>query len=214
MEFENLAVTGFTFDSYDIENLDIAALLFQTGYLTVKKITIEDEEKTYELSYPNHEVKNSFLTYLLGEYTQKKLGFNTRLLKRIGKAVEADDMDRFVQELKSLFASIPYHIFIGDREAYYHSIIYLLLSLSGAVIKPEDPTNIGRIDAVVETGKKIYIMEFKIGSEQEALEQIKKMKYYEKYLGSGKEIVLMGIGFDPEKRNIGNYLLEVLENPR
>jgi hypothetical protein len=210
MEFENLVVTGFTFDSYDIENLDIAALLFQTGYLTVKKITIEDEEKTYALSYPNHEVRNSFLTYLLGEYTQKKLGFNTRLLKRIGKAVEVDDMDRFVQELKSLFASIPYHIFIGDREAYYHSIIYLLLSLSGAVIKTEDPTNIGRIDAMVETRNKIYIMEFKIGSEQEALEQIKEMKYYEKYLGSGKEIVLMGIGFNPEKRNIGNYLLENL----
>jgi hypothetical protein len=208
MEFESLAVTGFTFDSYDIENMDIAALLFQTGYLTVKKIIIKDEEKTYELSYPNHEVKNSFLTYLLGEYTQKKSGFNTRLLKRIGKAVEADDMDRFVRELKSLFASIPYHIFIGEREAYYHSIIYLLLSLSGAVVKPEDPTNIGRIDAVVETGKKIYIMEFKIGSEQEALEQIKEMKYFEKYLGSRKEIVLMGIGFDPEKRNIGNYLLD------
>jgi hypothetical protein len=27
---------------------------------------------------------------------------------------------------------------------------------------------------------------------------------------SGKEIVLMGIGFDPEKRDIGNYLLESL----
>jgi hypothetical protein len=55
---------------------------FQTGYLMIKKITIEDEEKTYELSYPNHEVRNSFFTYLLGEYTQKKSGFNTRLLKR------------------------------------------------------------------------------------------------------------------------------------
>jgi hypothetical protein len=208
MEFENLAVTGFTFDTYDIENMDISALLFQTGYLTVKIITIEDEEKTYELSYPNHEVRNSFLTYLLGEYTQKKSGVNTRLLKRIGKAAAADDMDRFVRELKSLFASIPYHIFIGDREAYYHSIIYLVLSLNGAEVRAEDPTNIGRIDAVLETGKKIYIMEFKIGSEQEALAQIKGMKYYEKYLGKGKEVVLMGIGFDPEERNIGNYLLE------
>jgi hypothetical protein len=208
MEFENLAVTGFTFDTYDIENMDISALLFQTGYLTIKKITIEDEEKTYELSYPNHEVRNSFLTYLLGEYTQKKSGVNTRLLKRIGKAAAADDMDRFVRELKSLFASIPYHIFIGDREAYYHTIIYLVLSLNGAEVRAEDPTNIGRIDAVLETGKKIYIMEFKIGSEQEALAQIKEMKYYEKYLGKGKDIVLMGIGFDPEERNIGNYLLE------
>ena len=49
-----------------------------------------------------------------------------------------------------------------------------------------------------------------MGSEQDALQQIKEMAYYEKYRGSGKEIMLMGIGFDPEKRNIGNYLLESL----
>jgi hypothetical protein len=80
--------------------------------------------------------------------------------------------------------------------------------LNGADVISEDPTNIGRIDAVVETGNKIYIMEFKMGSEQEALEQIKRMKYYEKYLSKDKEIVLIGIGFDAEKRNIGNYQLE------
>lgn len=119
-------------------------------------------------------------------------------------------MDRFVKEIRSLFASIPFHIFIGDKEAYYHSIIYLVLSLTGAAVKCEDPTNIGRIDAVLETKNKIYILEFKMGSEQEALQQIKEMKYYEKYRGSGKEIMLMGIGFDPEQRNIGNYLLESL----
>jgi hypothetical protein len=209
-EFENLPVTSYTFDSYDIEGMEAETLLFQTGYLTVKNITIENEEKTYELSYPNYEVKNSFLTNLFREYTPKKTSSNTRLLKRMGKAVEAGDMDRFIQEIKSLFASIPYHIFIGDREAYYHSIIYLVLSLNGAVVTPEDPTNTGRIDAAVETENRIYIMEFKMGSEHEALEQIKKKKYYEKYLGAGKEIVLMGIGFDPEKRNIGHYLLETL----
>ena len=210
MEFENLPVNSYTFDNYDIENMEIASLLFQTGYLTIKTITIEDEEETYYLSYPNHEVRGSFLTHLFGEYTQKKMGFNTRLLKRMGKAVESDDMDGFIREIKSLFASIPYHIFIGDREAYYHSIIYLVLRLNGAAIVCEDPTNIGRIDAMLETGNKIYIMEFKMGSQQDAIAQIKEKKYYEKYLGKGKEIVLMGIGFDPEKRNIGNYVLESL----
>ncbi len=208
MAFENLPVQSYTFDTYDIENMEIAALFFQTGYLTVKRITLKDENETYHLSYPNKEVRDSFFTHLFGEYTQKDMSTSTRVLERINKAVEADDMDRFVQEIKSLFASIPYHIFIGDREAYYHSIIYLVLKLSGADVKVEDPTNIGRIDAVMETGNKIYIMEFKVGSEQDALEQIKKMTYYEKYLGSEKEIVLMGIGFDLEKRNIGNYLLE------
>lgn len=213
MEFENLPVKSYTFDNYDIESMEIAALLFQTGYLTIKKVTVKSSDmvKTYHLSYPNREVRNSFLTHLFGEYTQKNMNFSTRFLERITQAVEGNDMDRFIREIKTLFASIPYNIFIGEREAYYHSIIYLILKLSGAVVKAEDPTNIGRVDAVMETENKTYVMEFKVGSETEALAQIKKMTYYEKYLGSGKEVVIMGIGFDPEKRNIGNYLLERLE---
>jgi len=210
MEFENLPVQSYTFETYDIENMDTAGVLFQTGYLTIKRITIENNKSTYLLSYPNQEVRESFLTCLFGEYTQKESSTGTQLLERMRKAVAADDMARFIQEMKSLFASIPYHIFIGEREAYYHSIIYLVLSLTGAAVKCEDPTNIGRIDAVLETENKIYILEFKMGSEQDALRQIKEMTYYEKYRGSGKAIMLMGIGFDPEKRNIGHYLLESL----
>lgn len=208
-EFENTAVESYTFDSYEIENMNIEALLFQTGYLTIKKVTIEDREETYHLSYPNKEVRDSFLTYLLGEFSQKDMSFSSRFLKRINELVKAGDMDGFIREIKTLFAAIPYHIFIGDREAYYHSIIYLILKLSGADVRCKVPTNTGRIDAVLETGNKIYIMEFKLGSEHEALEQIKKMKYYEKYLGSGKEVFLVGLGFDLEQRNVGNYLLEV-----
>jgi hypothetical protein len=208
MELENLPVNSYIFDSYDIENLEIPALLFQTGYLTVKKITLKGEKETFHLSYPNQEVRDSFLTHLFDEYTQKKMTLSTRALEQINEALEADDMDRFVQELKTLFASIPQPIFVDGREAYYHSIIYLVLRLSGAEVRAEDPTNRGRIDAVVETSKKIYIMEFKMGSGRKALEQIKEKKYYEKYLGQGKEMVLMGVGFDAKERNIGNYLLE------
>jgi hypothetical protein len=207
MEFENLPVKSYTFDSYELENLNIVALLFQTGYLTVKKIAVEDLVETFHLSYPNHEVRDSFLSHLFGEFTQKDTDFGTRMLDRISKAVKAGDIDGFVREIKSLLASIPYQIFMGKKEAYYHSIIYLILKLSGAAVRCEDPTNLGRIDAELETGNKIYILEFKMGSEQEALAQIKELKYYEKYLGTGKEIVLLGIGFDPGKRNIGNYLL-------
>jgi len=206
--FEDLAVKEYTFDSFDLESMDIAGLLFQSGYLTIKKITIEDEEETFYLSYPNKEVRDSFLTHLFGEYIHKGLTYGTQVLKRISKAIAADHPERFVEEIKSLFASIPYHIFIKEREAYYHSLIYIILRLSGAEIRCEDPTNTGRIDAVLETAKKFYIIEFKVGSEQDALAQIKQMKYYEKYLAKGKEIVLMGIGLDPEKRNIGNYLLD------
>jgi hypothetical protein len=206
IEFEDFPVLGYTFDSYDLESMDIAGLLFQAGYLTIKKTTINDMVETFHLSYPNREVRDSFLTHLFGEYAQQDLSSGTQILKRISKAIAADNPDLFIQEIKSLFASIPYNIFIGDREAYYHSLIYLILRLSGAAIRCEDPTNLGRIDAVLESEKKIYIMEFKMGNEQEALKQIKEKKYYEKYLGCGKEIVLLGVGFDPEKRNICAYL--------
>jgi len=208
MEFENLPVKGYIFDSYDLENPDIACLLFQTGYLTIKQVILEEEVKTYVLSYPNREVRDSFLTHLFGEYTQNSLSSGVKILERMVKAIVADDPEMFIKEVKSLFASIPYQIFISEREAYYHSIIYLVLRLSGAEVRCEDSTNVGRIDAVLETAKKIYIMEFKVGSAEEALEQINEMKYYEKFLDRGKEVVLFGIGFDPGIRNIGNYLIE------
>jgi hypothetical protein len=206
--FEELPVSSYAFDSFEIDNMDISALLFQTGYLTIKKIYLKREKKRYRLSYPNKEVRDSFLTYLFRDYTQKDVALTSKVIDRVVEAIEENSLDRLMEELKALFASIPYHIFIGEKEAYYHTVIYLILKLAGADVKPEDSTNIGRIDAVFETQTRVYIMEFKIGSEQEALEQIKKMKYYEKYFSRGKEIVLVGIGFDPEKRNIGGYVQE------
>ncbi len=208
VSFENLMINSFVFDSYDIDNIETPVLLLQTGYLTVKKITIKNERKTYHLSYPNKEVQDSFLTHLFDAFTKKRMSVSTQLLDRLSEAVHCDDMESFFKELSALFASIPNQVFIREREAYYHTVIYLVLSLTGAAVRCEESTNNGRIDAVLETGKKTYIMEFKMGTAQEAIKQIKEKKYYEKYLGKGKEIILLGVGFDSKKRNIGNYELE------
>jgi len=211
---ETLRVTHDTFDCHDIENIEIAALLFQTGYVTIKKVTTKNERKTFHLSYPNKEVRDSFFNYLFREYTRKKSALSNRILASMMESVENDDMDRLLTQFKSLFASIPYDMFIREREAYYHTVVYFILKLMGADVRPEEESNSGRLDAVLETPATIYIMEFKLGSAQDALRQIKEKKYYEKFQIKGKPIVLAGIGFDPEKRNIGNYHLELLlENP-
>lgn len=209
-EFDDLPVSSYAFDSYDIEHMEIVPLLFQTGYLTVKERFVKRDKTSYRLSYPNKEVRDSFLTYLFREYTKKDLPSGTLVLERMAEAVEADDIAGLIDILKSLFASIPYNIFIGEREAYYHTVIYLMLKLTGADIVSEVATNIGRIDAVLETEKKVYIMEFKTGSEQQALAQIKEKGYHEKFRNCGKEIVQIGIGFDMGKRNIGKFILETL----
>jgi hypothetical protein len=49
------------FESYDIENLEVISMLFQTGYLTIKDIIPVGIKSKYVLSYPNEEVKESFL---------------------------------------------------------------------------------------------------------------------------------------------------------
>ena len=207
-ELEQWPVSSYAFDSYDIAHVDIVPLLFQTGYLTIKQITIKEDTNRYRLDYPNREVRDSFLVYLLQEFTRRNKMFGIQIRDRINGALEKDDIAGFFEEMKTLFASIPYQIFIGKKEAYYHTVVYLVLKLAGAQISAEDSTNIGRMDAVLETGKKIYIMEFKMGSEHDALNQVKEKKYHEKYRGRGKDIVLVGIGFDEEKKNIAGYVLE------
>ena len=53
------------FESYDIENLEVLSMLFQTGYLTIKDIIPVGIKSKYVLSYPNEEVKESFLKHFL-----------------------------------------------------------------------------------------------------------------------------------------------------
>lgn len=207
-ELENIDADDSTFESFDIDNIELTSLLFQTGYLTVKKKTVTDDGTTYFLSYPNKEVKESFLKHLLRSYSEMDFAENRRSLKKLASALDRNNLDDFFANVKSFISSIPYDIFIDSREGYYHTILYLLLSLSGFAISPEKETNIGRIDGVIETDSAIYIMELKIGTPGEALEQIKEKKYYEPYLASGKKIVLVGIGIDPSIRNITDYIQE------
>ena len=53
-----------TFESFEIENMGITSLLFQTGYLTIKGKDVTDDGTIYQLSYPNKEVRESFLKHL------------------------------------------------------------------------------------------------------------------------------------------------------
>jgi hypothetical protein len=208
-EYENKVVGNYVFESYDIDNLETTSLMFQTGYLTIKERRIvKKTEMEYTLSYPNKEVKESFIRHLFRSYTGREFDEGAGIIRDLTDALNKQKHDLFFDILKSLFASISYNIFIEDKEAYYHSIIYMIVKLMGVDIQTEVQTNKGRIDAVIETKDTIYLMEFKMGSETAALEQIKRMGYAEKYETVGKRIMLVGVGFDMEDRNIGKYILE------
>ena len=209
-DLENTDADDSTFESFDIENMEITSLLFQTGYLTVKKTEIIDDETIYYLTYPNKEVRESFLKHLLKGFSEKSFTESRKYLKKLKLALRQNKLDDFFAVIKSFFSSIPYDIFVSGREGFYHTVIYLLLRLGGVSANPEKETNIGRIDIVSETENTVYIMELKLGPSREALQQIKEKKYYEPYLTSGKLIMLVGIGIDPSIRNITDYISESL----
>ncbi len=112
--------------------------------------------------------------------------------------------DEFFTILNSILASVSYAI-LKQKEGYLHSNIHLILKMLGFNIESEETTNIGRIDAVIRFSNAIYIMEFKNGTSDEALNQIEEKKYHEKYVVERKPIIAIGVGFDNKKRNISDY---------
>ena len=61
---DNLVVGEADFAAFDIERVQTAALLFQTGYLTIRGREGEVDDRLYRLGYPNREVRLRLLRAL------------------------------------------------------------------------------------------------------------------------------------------------------
>jgi len=206
--FENIRVNYDFFNSFDIDDLDILSLMFQSGYLTIKKYNPDREQ--YFLSYPNREVKESFINRLFRLFSDKPLSQTADIIWQLEDALIDNDIDEFVKVLTTVFTSIPYQIFIKEKESYYHTIIYIIMRLIGFNIKAEESISKGRSDAVVFTNSHIYIFEFKMlpVTAKKAIEQIKTKGYDKPYLTDKREKVLIGISFKADEKNIFEYEIE------
>lgn len=112
--------------------------------------------------------------------------------------------------MRVFFKNIPNTITLKD-EKYYQTIIFCILTLLGLKIDVEVNSNLGRLDAVVETDDHIHIMEFKVnGSSSNAIAQIYKNDYPGKYALKNKDIILYGVSFSQEHRNIGDVCVETV----
>ena len=153
-QLENLQLGELAFSTYDIERLAILPLLFQTGYLTIKGYN--PEGRRYELYYPNEEVENAFLTYLLDAFSYQEQALSEANVWRLIDALRLHDLDEFFKVLKVFFANIDYDLHLKN-EKYYQTIFYLIFMLMGVKIQAEVKTNEGRIDTVIELADHIYI---------------------------------------------------------
>ena len=108
--------------------------------------------------------------------------------------------------MQPIFANIPYDLTDRQNEQTWQAIIVVIMRFLGLRVIPEDRTNRGRIDFTVDAGNEFYVVEMKLDKPaKEALEQIKKNGYAEKFAASGKRITLVGLSFDSKKRTVSEY---------
>ncbi len=202
LEFENLKVGESILNSFDIDDLEVETIMFQSGYLTIKDVKRKGAKNIYTLTYPNLEVKMSFNDYLLN-YLVDRPSRKEKIQIDLYDILEAGELDKLKNVLTSLYASVPYNYFIHNKmyeyESFYAVVLYMYLAGTGIEVRVEDLTNQGRIDLIAIVLDKVCIFELKLNGE--AIEQIEEKRYYEKYL-SYPEVYIIGLEFDKEKKNV------------
>jgi ATP-dependent exoDNAse (exonuclease V) beta subunit len=143
------------------------------------------------------------------------VGQSTITVFDLEKAFLKNDIAKVMGIIINLFKSLPSEFFKEGKavgESFYHGVIFLIFKILGVTMQAEVSAQQGRIDAVVETDTHIYIFEFKKNRKASiALEQIYDREYMEHFALSKKEIFLIGVAFNLQKRGVSDWVMEKFE---
>ena len=200
--------------AFDVDHIATEALLFQTGYLTIRRTELRGGEIYYRLGYPNREVQQSLNKSLLNHLTGN-LARRAEHSARLYDLLLVNDFDSLKTLFEAFFASIPYQWHtnneIANYEGYYASVFYSYFASLGLTITVEDSSQAGRLDMAVLFNGNVYLFEFKVVervSAGTALGQLKERDYAAKYRGRGEPIYLIGVEFSRETRNVAAFEVE------
>lgn len=183
--------------------------IYQSGYLTIKEY--DKDFQTYTLGFPNEEVKYGFLNFASSFYTPVPETETSFYLGKFVRELETGDAEAFLKRLRAFFADFPYEL-NAKTERHYQVVFYLVFKLMGQFTEVEVRSARGRADAVVKMKHYIYVFEFKLdGAAEAALRQIDEKGYLIPYTMDGRKLVKIGVSFDAEARNLGDWLIEVQE---
>lgn len=196
--------TASQLSGLDMENMDVVALLYQTGYLTIKRHDAKND--IYFLGIPNDEVNEGFLSYLLPSYANLHHENSNIFVFEFREAMEEGRVEDFMRKLQSMFAEVSYEMRM-DEERNVQNALFLLFRLIGMNVDVEYRTSDGRIDILVRTNKYVYIIELKYNhSAEEALQQIIDKEYSLPWATDNRQVIAIGINYSTKKRAIDSWL--------
>lgn len=198
-------VSGDVINSVDSMSTNPIPVIYQSGYLTIKGY--DERFKKYRLGFPNKEVEEGFLNFLLPLYTSA--GNNSPfMVDEFVQDVESGNPERFMQRMKAFFADTSYQV-VGDAELYFQNAMYLVFKIMGFYTQVERPTSDGRIDAVIQTPDYIYIIECKLDrTADEALRQINDSDYAAPFAMDKRRIYKIGVNFSSQTRGVEQWIIE------
>ncbi|MBC8601639.1 ATP-binding protein [Parabacteroides acidifaciens] len=181
-------------------------VIFQSGYLTIKGY--DERFGLYRLGYPNREVEEGFIKFLMPFYTRFNKQESAFEIQKFVREIEIGEVDAFFRRLQSFFADMPYEL-IKDLELHYQNVLFIVFKLVGFYVKAEYHTSEGRVDLVLQTDKFIYVMEFKLdGTAEEALQQIDEKHYAQPFLSDTRKLFKIGVNFGAKTRNIERWIVQ------
>lgn len=181
------------------------ALFYQAGYLTIKGYN--KRSGAYRLGYPNKEVEESFLDYILPKYMTTTENKSFTYIEKLYENLENGKIEDFLENMKVFFSSTPYDL-IKDTENHYQTILFIVCKLLGFIVEAEYKIVKGRIDMLVKTDNFVYLFEFKFNkSAQQALEQIDSKEYGLPFQQDERKLYKIGVNFTDEKKNIDEYII-------
>ena len=186
----------------------ITPLLYQSGYLTIKDY--DKTSKLYTLDLPNKEIKVGLFESLLPNYLEGMFAQNGDVtIAQMSVLIRQNDMDGALQLLQTFLGTVPY-CNVTNHEGHYQQMLFIIFSLlTGYVVDVEVHTPNGRVDIVMLTNIRLYIIELKLNRDaQTALQQINLKNYAQRFALCGKPIVKVGINFDSTQGNIEDWIIE------
>ena len=210
-ELDGMLAGGELLSAFDVDEMEPEALLFQTGYLTIRSVERSARGPRYRLGYPNREVRlalNERLLRALAPAAARRLAQDTAL----ERLLEMNDFAGLERLFRAFFAGIPYEWHtrndIARYEGYYASVCYSWFAAVGLDVTVDDSSSRGRVDLAVRYRGAVYLFEFKVvelAPEGAALAQLQARGYAEKYRALGEPIHLLGVEFSRATRTLAAF---------
>ncbi len=200
---------GISVDDFDVSPEQMTSalpLLYQSGYLTIKKYS--PLTKSYTLGYPNTEVRVGMLKSLAPNYLSPVSVDNNGLVIQFIERLYEGNVEGALSKLKAFLAGISNRL-SNKNERDFQTVFYLIFNLMGALVRVEEDSAAGRADAVLHLPDAVYVFELKYdGSAADALRQIDDKGYLIPYSADGKRLFKIGVNYDSQQRTIGDWIIK------